>query len=609
MTGAGLHGAAPDGHPAELVRAARRERIARDLYEHEKDWRLHPFDGLDPREVSDQALARELALELTQADSGDAAGARHRRKHFPVLFVSAPHVEEGATGSFPGIPTPLLYATSVLDRQLRIDEFPAARVPEVVGVMNPLAYSPAFEAELIRCLKQHRPALVGISNLSEGHHFALRIACLVKEFSPDSLVLLGGQHEDAVNARAYRSAALRVGGMDGRKRAAHAQFDLTDAEYGRLPALQTLAEDEERETVDLVFAGEAPFALAEVVRVLAEHLDEGIEGVKRALLAGRERFARLPGTGELFLYDRDTERIESVELSGAPIDGNEIPFIDLTRLTHENRFSIFGNRLTAQVMAAIGCKYSCSFCHESADAFLYNQPKMRQRTPENVVKEIALRREQGFEAVFFDDSTFTQNPRWLAEFLELLRKETGGEPVEWGCQTTINDVTPDTLRAMAQAGCSYIYFGVESAEPDNVAVQKVRQLRVLATPVDWATRFREVAHLCRDLGIRVGTSLQFGLGETERQRLNTLDLIAELHGSGCIPDGCVALNINSPYPGTGQWLEMIHSGAELPDYRVKLERHPGFETAHQFSSIGPAEAEELYRLAAGRLGAAIHASE
>lgn len=610
MTGAGALEAAVGEEPGELVRAARRERIARDLYEQEKDWRLYPFDGQDPCVVSDVALARELALGVSPAPEAAAAvAARHRRKHFPVLFVSAPHVEEGATGSFPGIPTPLLYATCVLDRQLRIDEFPAARVPEVVGVMNPPAYGPAFEDELVRCLREHQPALVGISNLSEGHYFALRIARLVKEISPGSLVLLGGQHEDAVNARAYRSAADRVGAMKGKLREAHAQFGLTAGEFGRLPGLQTLAEPEERESVDLVFAGEAPFAVAEVVRVLAEHLDDGVEGVKRALWAGRARFAELPGTGQLFFYDRTTDRVECIELSGAPIDGNEIPFIDLGRLTHENRFSVFGDRLTAQVMAAIGCKYACAFCHESADAFLYNQPKIRQRTPENVVKEISLRREQGFEAVFFDDSTFTQNPRWLAGFLELLGKETGGEPIEWGCQTTINDVTPDTLRAMAQAGCSYVYFGVESAEPDATAVQKVRQLRVLATPVDWATRLREVAGLCRDLGIRVGTSLQFGLGESKQQRLRTLDLIAELHRSGCIPDGCVALNINSPYPGTGQWLEMIRSGTELPDYRVKLERHPGFETAHQFSAMGPAETDALYRLAASRLGAAIHAQE
>ena len=78
-----------------------------------------------------------------------------------------------------------------------------------------------------------------------------------------------------------------------------------------------------------------------------------------------------------------------------------------------------------------------------------------------------------------------------------------------------------------------------------------------------------VAHWCAECGIRVGTSLQFGLGETLEQRLRTLDLVAELHAEGCIADGCVALNINSPYPGTQQWLRMLRAGTELPDYRTK----------------------------------------
>jgi radical SAM superfamily enzyme YgiQ (UPF0313 family) len=313
--------------------------------------------------------------------------------------------------------------------------------------------------------------------------------------------------------------------------------------------------------------------------------------------------------GSLFTYDWNARRIESLPLSGVPIDGDRLPYIDVTRMTHENRFPVFGHRRTAQIMACLGCKYACSFCHESADAFLYEQPKIRQRSPQHVIGEIRLRIEQGFEAVFFDDSTFTQNPRWLKEFLTLLEELAADHGTfEWGCQTTVNDVDRDLLRRMAAAGCSYIYFGVESAEPDAVRVQKVRQL-LLVSEGDWTERLREVAHWCREAGIRVGTSLQFGLGEAPEQRLETLDLIAELHRAGCIPDGCVALNVNSPYPGTRQWLQMLQSGATLPDYREKLVRHPAFETAHQFSSITGQDVEALYLLAADRLGRALHQEE
>jgi hypothetical protein len=43
----------------------------------------------------------------------------------------------------------------------------------------------------------------------------------------------------------------------------------------------------------------------------------------------------------------------------------------------------------------------------------------------------------------------------------------------------------------------------------------------------------------------------------------------------------------------------------LPDYREKLNRHPGFETAHQYSMLTPETANELYALATNLLSDAI----
>jgi len=613
---------APRAAVLRRLRAARQAHLAANLRVSELGWRHYPGDGDDPARLSEYAIAREVAIDAEVArrlpagasaagavgnDAVAAARLRHSVKHFPVLFISAPHVREGVNGSFPGLPTPLLYATAVLDRLLRIDEFPASRVPEVIAVLNPPAYSDGFERELTAHLRRHRPVMVGMSNLSEGHHFALRIARIIKRISPQSLVLFGGQHEDAVNAQAYASAADRAGRLTGRQRAVHSAFELTAQERARLAGLQTLANPADRAVVDFVIAGDAPYALVELLRVVADHPDRTAVGVKDALRAARQRFAELPGSGSLSFHDDHARRIEVLPLSGEPLDGNLLPFIDLGRLTHENRYDIFGNRLTAQIMACVGCKYACAFCHESADSYLYDVPKIRQRRPGHVAQEIALRVEQGYATVFFDDSTFTQNPAWLAEFLPLLRAPGSGAPiVEWGCQTTINDVDYPMLRRMAAAGCSYIYFGIESSAPPAHAVQKVQQLRVKARETGWGDRFRQVAAWCKQAGIRVGTSLQFGLGESAEQRLETFALIADLHSGGIIPDGCVALNINTPYPGTRQWLDLVRSGARLPDYRAELERHPAFETAHQFSTISGAEAQEVFAVAVANLGSAVH---
>ena len=607
--------AAPTAELVEEVLARRRRRIAQ-LFDDERDWRLYPGDGGDPAEVSPEALAREVTVEaeararvprLPEGGDGAAHGRalaeeRDRLKYFPVVFVSAPHIDSAVNGTFPGMPTPLLYATALLDRYLQIDEFPARRVPRVVAVMNPALYNDAFVDELAENVRTHRPRLVAISNLSEGHYFALEIARIVKAVAPETIVLVGGQHEDATNPLSYRRTAERA---DSLPQTFRELYRLDETQLRRADALQTLAHPAERGLVDFVASGDGPYLVLELMRLLAERPDAGVDGLKRAIRANAERFAELPGSTFLFFFEPGGRRLVHVETSGTPIDANRLPFISVERLTHENRFPVFEHKLTTQVMACTGCKYACAFCHESADHLLYGLPKLLQRTAAHVVKELDLRLVQGFEAAFFDDSTFTQNPRWVDEFLTLLEERRARGPyLEWGCQTTINDVSPPLLTRMGANGCTYMYFGFESARPEAERVQKMR--RVVGRGDDWSELFRRAASWCNDAGIRVGTSLQFGLGESFAERVETLELVARLYEQGYIAKGCVALNINAPYPGTEQWVRLLRDpAATLPDYRQKLVRHPAFETAHQFTQIRGEEADEIYEVAVSLLGDAV----
>src|SRR5215475_556555 len=85
----------------------RRRRIA-GLRRNEQDWRWFAGDGEDPGVVSVRALTRELALDLEARsrlagtpglrDPAALHEERLRLKHFPVLFVSAPHIEEAVSG-------------------------------------------------------------------------------------------------------------------------------------------------------------------------------------------------------------------------------------------------------------------------------------------------------------------------------------------------------------------------------------------------------------------------------------------------------------------------------------------------------------------------------
>jgi len=497
---------------------------------------------------------------------------------------------------------------------LKIDEFPSLRVPEVVAVMNPPRYDERFRSDLAHTLRRYRPRVIGISNVSEGHYYALRIAKEVKTALPDAIVVLGGAHEDGTNPEVYRRAAEFLDSNDSclaqAGRRPHLNMHgLRRDHVATMESLQTLATPEERETIDFVASGDGPYLFMELMRLFADHERGSKQELKRAILANAARFAELEGSGHLFFWMPETNTIEHVQLSGRPLDRDRLPFMDLGRLTHENRFPIFRGKKTGQVMACGGCKYACSYCHESEEYRLYEVPKLQKRKPENVAKELDLLSEQDYQAVFFDDSTFTQNPSFVGRLVELIRvraHEQWHTPLEWGCQTTINDVSRDLLARMAAAGCTYIYFGLESASPSRAAVHKVVGLRTAVANRDWGHRFKRVATWCQEYGIRVGTSLQFGLNESPAERRATIDLLAELRRQGCLAPGCVALNVNSPYPGTLQWVELLVRGTgPMPDYRQSLVRHPMFETAHQFSSLGIAIANDIVTEAIAKLGDAI----
>ncbi len=604
----------------------------------ERDWRLYPGDGGNPCEISEAARLREsnvhrkageLLADMYDYRNGlldyrsywgraEAEKAAYEMvKYFPVLWVSAPHIELKANASFPGEPTPLLYATALLDRHLRIDEFPSKlRVPKITAVMNPPIYNEQFEQNLIEHLRQHQPRIVGISNIAEGHHFALKIAQLVKAHSSQSIVVFGGSHEDNIHPAGYRKAAERA--RAGKRQGESPEvFLLEEDELRKMDELRTLADPAEHQWIDFVISGDAPFALIDFVAVVADNPGADIATIKRILTERKDEIAAIPGSGYLSFYNEKDAQIVDLAFSGKPIERDKLPFIDRRRLSHENRFPVFDYKKTAQVMASVGCKYACEFCCESADSILQDVPNLQPREPENVFKELKVLKEQGYEAVFFDDSTFTQIPSLTKKLLDLMIENHMG--LEWGCQTTINDVDEEMLTKMAQAGCTYVYFGFEQASAHEQNVQKARKTKPVTSSttlpildshdlqpqVPWITRFQQVAALSKQKNIRVGTSLQFGLGESEADRRYTIDVVADLVEKGMIPEGSVALNINALYPGTVQWLRAMKERGTLPDYRERLQRDPRFETAHQFGSLEAHEIEAIYQYAHEKLGKAL----
>lgn len=115
------------------------------------------------------------------------------------------------------------------------------------------------------------------------------------------------------------------------------------------------------------------------------------------------------------------------------------------------------------------------------------------------------------------------------------------------------------LLAMAEAGCTYIYIGIESmAEPVISQVHKN-----INRAIPWDGRVRTALGMIHSAGIRAGSSVLFGLdGETRETIEETIDKIEELLEEGLLM--VASPNILTYHPNTE--ITLRHNLKEQLDY-------------------------------------------
>lgn len=124
-----------------------------------------------------------------------------------------------------------------------------------------------------------------------------------------------------------------------------------------------------------------------------------------------------------------------------------------------------GRRL-AVLQLMRGCPFPCPHCIRS-----YGQDLCR-RPPEQVVAEFREVARRGFEQVRILDDTFTAHRAWTLEVCRALREARLGMP--WSALSRVDTSGPEVLRAMASAGCTRVYLGIESGSPRVLDYYKKR---------------------------------------------------------------------------------------------------------------------------------------
>ncbi|MBU1082837.1 aminotransferase class V-fold PLP-dependent enzyme [Patescibacteria group bacterium] len=491
------------------------------------------------------------------------------------MKITAPvYASEVSKGSFAGEPTSIEKAISVVEQEPE-EGYSSAKI---VSSLNPESYNQSMKNELVESIRVDKPGVVCISNTSESHWSALSIAKEVKKISPETVVILGGAHEDGTNY-----AAMERSG----------KYDATIID--KVKSQMTLFDEEARNVIDIVVSGDGQYALRRIAEIFEDHPDVPKEQLMKILLEHRDEFKNVEGSGDIFVLDSATDKVETIPLSGKPLDWNETPFMNRDQLIQWP--GVFDDKLVAQVMTQYSCSHRCSFCMESMTCDLYGTPK--PPSLDTVINEIQSVQSAGAEAIFFDDSTFTQNPKRTEQLMEkIINLNKTEQKLEWGCQTTFADIPNRALlEKMSEAGCSYVYFGFEQLFPEGEKVSsRAKEVKL--------GKVREVLSWCQELEIRTGLSLQFGLeGASDWQEI--IDAVANLDSDNLIARESVAINIRTVYPGTLDWLELMKEGRqnEIPDYSQPPTGtlHPRLETSGR-GVLSPEIVSEIYAYAVEKLG-------
>ncbi len=192
------------------------------------------------------------------------------------------------------------------------------------------------------------------------------------------------------------------------------------------------------------------------------------------------------------------------------------------------------------IVTSRGCPAGCKFCIKHANY----QYSVRLRSPENILAELQWLAELGIHNVHMYADLFTVSRDQVVGLCELII--SSGLKVHWTCNSRVDYVDEEMLRLMGQAGCSWISWGIESANEQILKrVHKGYHKEQAGRALRWA----------RAAGIKNWGYFIIGLpGETEETVRETIEYSKQL------PLDIALFHIAAPYPGTPFFFEVVEHG-------------------------------------------------
>ena len=427
------------------------------------------------------------------------------------------------------------------------------------------------------------PKVLLISAVSPAHRYAIDIARTVREHLPDCIIILGGRHAD-------ETVRLDPLTQDLRLQPSSTLTKIMDGDF--------------EPVVDFIISGEGYFALDVLMKAISLSMDIQTRDLDVAdVIATLTDYAPLlgPVPGKTLIVASRPDTVHLWPFYGLKVDLSALPS-PYQAFAIRARFPIFETEghvsRTAHFMVTNACPYHCLYCSEGVSV-VGNFNSFGDNGIQRAIERVLEYLQYGAEAIFFDDSIFWGgNVGLIINFCRAwikVREQAAWESnheitvfgktvdrhdvlnLEWGAQLTVDflagrrpEVSMIILDTMRQAGCTYLYIGIESMSEE--IIQNVHKNIHRKQP--WDKRVRIALGLSRHAGIRVGSSILFGLdGETQKTIEETIDKVEELLAEDLIT--IASPNILTYHPDT-EITHLHQKENELDYHSVNLDNRPPY---------------------------------
>ncbi len=289
--------------------------------------------------------------------------------------------------------------------------------------------------------------------------------------------------------------------------------------------------DEALQFADYIVRGEAEYSFLPLVQAIEEgRIPEGIPGVS---------------------YWADGKPVHNDPLESR-IDMDTLPIPDLSLIEKS------ASMRSIPVMASRGCPYNCSFCCVTQ---MFGR-RYRYRCTESILEELT---QFDGKHLFFCDDNFVANPKHSKELLRQMIERDDINLKGFGAQVRADAAFDDELMdLMSRAGCSIVYIGFESINPETLKGYNKQQ------------SFEDIEESIRrfhEYGIRIHGMFVFG-GEADTVETirETADFAINAHIDS------IQFTILTPFPGTPFYEKLEKEGRIMTyDWSLYEGQHAVFK--------------------------------